>query len=456
MTNDPPIYFSSLELQNVRCFGERQRLDLTDSDGNPVQWILILGENGVGKTTLLQCLAWMAPVPWLSENTGEIEGIEPLLNGEENEVWQSLIRIGDNVDATLAATLSVGRAMRGESRGDAEELQTHVEMQRKSGELQAPMNAESGANESSYVLKPDLAMFAYGAMRRPGTLVRDGEDLSDPLASLFRDSAELYDAEDILLKLDHGAKSGTEQDESFLHDVKRLLAEVLPDVADATQIEIRPPRVFGSRRQHEGVTVKTPYGNVPVSALSLGYQTTLTWITDLALRMYDRYPESSNPLAEPGIVLIDNIDLHLHPRWQRRMMTDVAGLFPAVQFIATAHSPLVVQAAENAKLVVLRESDGEVVINDDHEDVSTWRVDQILSSDLFGVPTRSQHIEQLRTERNALADLPRRSATQDRRLRDLREQLDSLPTVEDAEARDALQLIRKVANDLKERQTSGS
>lgn len=456
MTSDSPIYVSSLELQNVRCFGKRQRLKLTDSDGNPVQWILILGDNGVGKTTLLQCLAWMRPVPWADTEAGGIQGTEPALNDEENEVWQSLIRIGDNVDAILAATLSVGRAMCGKSRRHAEELQTHVEMQRKSGKLQAPKNAESDANASSYILKSDLAMFAYGAMRRPGTLVRDGEELSDPLASLFRDSAELYDAEDILLKLDHGATSGTEQDKRILSDVKRLLAEVLPDVADATQIEIRPPRVFGSRRQHEGVTVETPYGNVPVSALSLGYQTTLTWVTDLALRMYDRYPESSNPLAEPGIVLIDNIDLHLHPRWQRRMMTDVARLFPAVQFIATAHSPLIVQAAENAKLAVLRESDGEVVINDDHEDVSTWRVDQILSSDLFGVPTRSQYIEQLRTERNALADLPRRSATQERRLRDLREQLDSLPTVEDAEARDALQLIRKVANDLKERQTSGS
>ena len=87
-------------------------------------------------------------------------------------------------------------------------------------------------------------------------------------------------------------------------------------------------------------------------------------------------------------MLIDNIDLHLHPRWQRRMMADIAELFPAVQFIATAHSPLIVQAAENAKLVVLRESAGEVHIDDDHELVNTWRVDQILASELFGIPTR--------------------------------------------------------------------
>ena len=53
----PMIYFSSLELENVRCFGERQVLELTDERGRPARWTLILGENGVGKTTLLECLA---------------------------------------------------------------------------------------------------------------------------------------------------------------------------------------------------------------------------------------------------------------------------------------------------------------------------------------------------------------------------------------------------------------
>ena len=57
----PPVYFNVLELENVRCFGESQFLSLVDNEGKPVQWTLILGDNGVGKTTLLQCLAWMRP-----------------------------------------------------------------------------------------------------------------------------------------------------------------------------------------------------------------------------------------------------------------------------------------------------------------------------------------------------------------------------------------------------------
>ena len=49
----PLIYFHSLELENVRCFGERQVLELTDDQGRLAQWTLLLGDNGVGKTTLL-------------------------------------------------------------------------------------------------------------------------------------------------------------------------------------------------------------------------------------------------------------------------------------------------------------------------------------------------------------------------------------------------------------------
>lgn len=50
----PPGYFLSLTLENVRCFGPEQTLDLTDDDGTPAQWTVLLGDNGTGKTTLLQ------------------------------------------------------------------------------------------------------------------------------------------------------------------------------------------------------------------------------------------------------------------------------------------------------------------------------------------------------------------------------------------------------------------
>ncbi len=98
----PLIYFHSLELENVRCFGERQVLELTDDKGRLAQWTLLLGDNGVGKTTLLQCLAWMRP-----KKGGEPNTIEPALNQEENEVLDSLLRVGPEVTLKLRATFSM-------------------------------------------------------------------------------------------------------------------------------------------------------------------------------------------------------------------------------------------------------------------------------------------------------------------------------------------------------------
>ena len=102
----PRIYISALELENVRCFGRRQTLFLTDQDGNPVQWTLILGDNGVGKTTLLQCLAWMRP-DRSDDEKRERASLVPALSGEENSTLKSLIRIGPDVKARLSATFSV-------------------------------------------------------------------------------------------------------------------------------------------------------------------------------------------------------------------------------------------------------------------------------------------------------------------------------------------------------------
>ena len=64
----PPAYFLSLSLENVRCFGPEQTLDLTNEEGNPAQWTVLLGDNGTGKTTLLQAIAALEiDVEWNSE-----------------------------------------------------------------------------------------------------------------------------------------------------------------------------------------------------------------------------------------------------------------------------------------------------------------------------------------------------------------------------------------------------
>ena len=452
--NQPPVYFRSLELENVRCFGRRQELSLADRDANPVQWILILGANGVGKTTLLQCLAWMKPEVSEDKNT-KLEFLEPTLSTEENSTLASLVRHGADVKASLKATFSVGRYFqnRGTS-ANGEAVTIGMTLLGGNGQLR---HAESDVPTNPEPMQPEhmqasnLVMFAYGAARRSGTLKVDSGAIHSPVSSIFRDSAELYDAEDILLNLDYrAAKIATERDKGRLRQLKQVLASVLPGVDREDNIQILGPEILGHPSEPSGVTFKTPYGVVPLSGLSLGYQTTLTWIADLALRLYERYPDSPDPLSEPGIVLIDEIELHLHPRWQRRVMEDLSGWFPNLQFIATAHSPLVVQAAEGGNMAILQERNGEASIEMQSESVSEWRADQILASDLFGIPSRSRSIEQIVEERNRLLDMNDRKPEDEMRLCSLEKRLDRLRTAEDPDDQAAMDLIRNVAEKLKD------
>ena len=401
----------------------------------------------------------MRPVPCAVEKE-RVTAIQPALTDEQNEVLNSLIRVGGKVEVTLEARHCIGRNLAPAGSDDADtapSLTTRFAMQGENGRL--PEDAEDTYEryEPTQVpdgvsVPPDIAMFAYGATRRPGAVELDRGEPTDPLASLFESPTELYDAEDVLLKLDHGATAdgagAANRDKWRLQRerIKRILATVLPDVADEQAIHILGPEIFG---ESGGVRFKTPYGAVRLSALSLGYRTMLTWVVDLALRLHERYPGSPDPLSESGIVLIDEIDLHLHPRWQRHAMEDLSKCFPKLQFVATAHSPLIVQAAEGASLAVLRKEGDRVTIDKRSQSVNEWRADQILASDLFDVPPRSRPVESWIEERDALLDRADRSLSEEERLGALEEKIDRLPT-QDPDDQAAMDLIRSVAEKLRD------
>lgn len=446
-SEQPLIYYSSLELENVRCFGERQTLELTDEKGCPAQWTLLLGDNGVGKTTLLQCLAWMRPVPAGAQNDDEPRAIEPALANEENRVFNSLLRAGDEVSLELKASLSINQKL-GPAKAEKrrQKIITGISIQGKRQKLED--FKQERKKIPRYLHSLDMPIFAYGADRRMGSSNLEKSELLDPLASLFSGSTELYDAEERLLQLDYLAVKREGRHKDRLEQVKQILSAILPDISGKDNIKILGPK-GGVPDEESGVKFHTPYGWVPLTGLSLGYQTTLAWTVDLAWRLYDRFSKSSNPLAEPAIVLIDEIDLHLHPRWQREIITKLTENFPNTQFIATAHSPLIVQAATDANLAVLQEQDGEIIIENRPRFIESWRADQILTSDLFGVSARSPRIEALRDERNKLLDKLRRSPSDKKRLRELEEELDNLPTAERHEDQEAMDTIRRAAALLK-------
>jgi hypothetical protein len=225
--------------------------------------------------------------------------------------------------------------------------------------------------------------------------------------------------------------------------LKELLTNLLPEVKDVRVGEPRP-------RWEPSVEFKTPYGWVPLDALSLGYQSLVAWMVDLAAAMFDRYEKFADPLAEPAIVLVDEIDLHLHPKWQRDLLRFLTERFSNTQFIATAHSPLVVQAAENANVVLLRREGDHVVIENNPADVRNWRIDQILTSDLYGLPTaRPPRLDKLIAERRAILTKPAVTASDRKRLRTLETSIGDLPAGETPDEQRAMALILRASKALK-------
>lgn len=229
-----------------------------------------------------------------------------------------------------------------------------------------------------------------------------------------------------------------------------VLINLLPDVTDIRFV--RPTEIGRKPR----VEVQVPYGWVSISDLSLGYRALVAWIVDLAYRMFERYPDSENPLAEPAIVLVDEIDLHLHPKWQRQLISYLTERFPNTQFIVTAHSPLIVQAATDANIVLLRREGDHVVIDNDVEAIRGWRIDQVLTSDLFGLETaRPPEYDELIAERTKLLGKAKLTKKDESRLRKIEAEIGELPAGESVADMEAMDVIRQAAEVLKREGTSG-
>ena len=439
--NSEGVYFLSLSLENVRCFVAEQTLDLSDGNGRPAQWTVILGDNGTGKTTLLNVLSQCI---WISHN-------------EQN----GLRRIKTNTSKILSTfafnsilvnkhkeflTFTHGSTLNGNISGGSVSIPNNFPIIEQSKYLSdnSPIGSVIFDISGYPITNHDIKLFSYSATRR---LKKVGNNSLEDKENQVSDTDELINAEKWLLDTDHIASKESEIQDSYrkrLEIIKDILINLLPDVED---IHITVP---SKKSPNPRVEFQMPDGWLLLSQLSLGYQTMTAWMVDLAARLFNFYPDSPNPIAEPAIVLIDEIDLHLHPKWQRTIMSYLSERFVNTQFIVTAHSPLIVQAAENANIVVLkREADG-VVIHQEHQDVHGWRVDQLLTSDLFDLKSaRSPHYENLLEQRRQILSKPELSEDDHAQLKTLKAEIGDLPTADTAEDIQAMDIIRRAAQLLK-------
>ncbi len=120
-----------------------------------------------------------------------------------------------------------------------------------------------------------------------------------------------------------------------------------------------------------------------VSMLSEGYRSIFAMVGDMCHALLDHWSSLEKARA---VVLIDEIETHLHPRWKMQVMSSLRRAFPRVQFIATTHDPLCVRGMDDGEVAVLtRGPDGGVQLLHDLPSVSGMRAEQLLTSDYFGL-----------------------------------------------------------------------
>jgi len=139
-----------------------------------------------------------------------------------------------------------------------------------------------------------------------------------------------------------------------------------------------------------GVSFKEKGTNLTFDQLSEGYKSILIFVSDLLYRLNKNASEGEKTTDLKGIVLVDEIDLHLHPKWQRVIIGKLRKLFPNVQFIFTTHSPTIIQgASEDAIMfrVYRTKEDGKTKVSDPYyrKDLDHLMINTLLTSPLFGL-----------------------------------------------------------------------
>jgi energy-coupling factor transporter ATP-binding protein EcfA2 len=395
-------YLTSLTLENIRCFGspaEKLSLTVPGSETQPARWTVILGANGVGKTTVLRALA-------IHQRTQS----NPL-NLDRSQSLDGRIVIDASND--------------------------------NGSKYKAIMGGMLGSKWSALFSVEIALLCGYGAGRAWRGL---GEKFFNATDTLFDRTAQVRNPSQTLADWTTYELSKPSDSPSIVASLKEALRTILPDVSDVKLDFDREKRPFAS--------FQTPDGWIALDDMSWGYQVFAAFAADYASRLIEWYPQSKEPLAEPGICLVDELDLHMHPSWQRKVIDDLSRIFPATQFIVTVHSPLVVQAAEDANLVVLKrypDDPSRVQIDNNVEAIKGWRIDQVLTSDLFGLDSaRSPNVADNLAERRKLLGNDDLTTEETARLKVLEEQAMSLPTPGGSFEQEALKLVAEAAAKLKQ------
>jgi len=139
----------------------------------------------------------------------------------------------------------------------------------------------------------------------------------------------------------------------------------------------------------EEITVTTRDGRIPLEALSQGTLSLIAWVGSLMQRLFETASATVDPMTSPAIVLVDEIDAHMHPAWQQMLINRLSDIFPNVQFLATSHSPLLVGSLEPSQVYRFeRNAKGAVEVSTPSYRLKGLGAAGLLTSGLFGLASQ--------------------------------------------------------------------
>lgn len=371
------MYAKRLTITDFKCFG-RAVMDLQYPGRArlPVSKVpninLVLGDNGGGKSSVLRAVAIAMLAPALLESGFVPYRLVRRPARGQRPVAEAILKV-------LGVPIKAG----GRDRQGTTELTARLEAKGGRGSLDRLTQEGDPAALLTRLLDDDYSpaffVAGYGATRRVETggysesSARRSRGLRyQRVAGLFEDHLALRPLENWLLPL--------RNERADLFDASiTLLGSVLP-----------PNVQFRGEFDRDEQQFLFDFDGVPTpfSSLSDGYKAFIGWVGDLIGHLVDVVPAGMRLDQIAGIVLVDEIDLHLHPAWQREIVPVLGAAFPRIQFILSSHSPLVASTVKRENVFVTqRAEDGTVTVGQLDEYVFGRSMEQLLLSSYFGLST---------------------------------------------------------------------
>ena len=404
------MYISRVTVENIRGFRQLD-FDLEHGAGTGAYagWTVFTGDNGCGKTALLKAIALALNGPnfaralqpsfqgWIRKGASAGTMSVRLISGEEDG-WKGAGKTSQRVLAGIEVSAESGEG----SEPTLKPMKT-----KGKGPTRGPW-AENAGGWFSCGYGPFRRLYgessdAMRVMSGPGPVAR--------FATMFREDASLSEADTWLKELRYRS---LDRDE---------FSPVLDAVTDLLNDDFMQNEMCIERIDSEGLHLRDRGGVVlPLIDMSDGYRAAIALLVDIVRHMAGVY--SAGGLTQrnergrvvvnkPGVVLVDEIDSHLHPEWQRQIGFWLKRRFPKLQFLVTTHSPIICQAADGQGIFHLPPpgSDQEPyqLSEEDYSEVVCSRPDTILLSPAFGLRhthsprtvARRDRYSQLRAKRSA-------------------------------------------------------